>query len=720
MSKGEIEFHIEGMHCVSCTGTIEKALRSVDGVDTASVNFATARAFVSAKTEVEPHDLKAAVAHAGYNAELVSQESPPMEDREHKLAFRHFLVSAVFTFPLLLQMIWVPLGIAAPLPGWVQASLATVVQFWCGRRFYLSTWHGLRLGSANMDSLIALGTSAAYGFSLAVVVMGLPEHLYFESSALIITLILFGRWLEALSKGRASNAIRKLLALQPKTALVKRDGEFTETPISQIQVEDIFLVRAGEKVPVDGVVLEGESSVDESMLTGESFPVHKGVESIVFGATSNQQGSFQAKATKVGKNTALAGIIRLVEQAQNSRAPIQRLADAISGVFVPAVLFVSVITFVGWWLATGLLSEAIINAVAVLVIACPCALGLATPTVIMVASGLGANFGILFRDAAALEHAEHIRTLLLDKTGTITEGRPKISEVFPAPNYDEETLLSVATALEEHSQHPLANAIVKYGQSQNVPKRKVSGFLSNSGKGVEGEIDGKKYTLGSIRYAHESHVSLNMEILNDLERRGKTVCIVWTDKTPIGYLGIADEIRENSVKAIRNIHQMGIHTIMLTGDHHKTAETIAQKAGIKDFFAEVLPEEKAKKVQEIKDQRKIVGMVGDGINDAPALAAADIGFAIGAGSDIAVEASDVTLVRSNLMGVVHAIQLSKATLRKIRQNLFFAFIYNILGIPLAALGYLNPIIAAAAMSMSSVSVVSNALLLRNWKPKETD
>ncbi len=709
MKKTELE--IEGMHCVSCTQTIKNQLLKVEGVLEAEVNFATSRATVYKKKEVSDASLVESVQNAGYQAFVIGK-GDVVRDRESKKHFMAFLLSFIFTFPLFAQMTLVPFGLFFTLSGWWQALFATVVQFYSGFIFYKSTYYSLKVKSANMDVLIALGTSAAYFFSLGVLITNFPEHLYFEASAMIITLVLLGRWLESVSKGRASTAIAKLLKLQPKVAKVKRDGEFVEIPIEEIKVGDIFLVRPGESVPVDGQVLEGSSFVDESMLTGESIPSEKKVDDKIFAATNNQDGSLIAEAKKVGSDTALAGIIRLVENAQNSKAPIQRLADQVSEIFVPAVIGISILTFLVWALFGASFSTSLINSVAVLVIACPCALGLATPTVIMVASGKGASLGIIYREAKALEFAEKLKKIVFDKTGTLTEGNPVVTDI---ETEDENRLLQVAYALENNSAHPLGKAIVDFAKSKETKLLKTDNFLNRSGKGLSADIEGEKYFIGSKKMAEENDAAFEDEKMEEFENEGKTIVCVWSEKNLLGFLAIADTVRDGAKRCIRELKRLGVDSIMLTGDNERVAEAVSKKLFIDKYFASVLPDEKAKKIEEMKKLGDLVGMVGDGINDSPALAAANVGFAIGAGSDIAIEASDVTLVKSDPMAVVTAIKLSRSTMRKVRQNLFFAFFYNSLGIPLAALGFLNPIIAALAMSLSSVSVVTNALLLRRWK-----
>ncbi len=681
----KIELNVQGMRCASCVNHIEKAVKKLDGVQDVQVNFATGKATVLLSHELEAKKVIEAIHQAGYHAELKKNS----HQHHHQPDFYRFIISGLLTLPLLLQTA----------SGPVQALLATLVQFWGGFNLYKGSYQSLRTGSANMDVLIILGTTAAYLFSLIVLLFGLKEPLYFETSAMIITLILFGRWLESKSKAKASDAIQKLLQLQPKSAKVKRGAEFVEIPIAEMVQGDIFMVRPGENVPVDGVVTEGESSINESMLTGESAPVRKEADSPVFAATNNLNGNLLCKALKVGDETALAAIVRLVDQAQSSKAPIQRLADRIAGIFVPVVIVISLVTFAGWLLAGGTLNYALINAVAVLVIACPCAIGLATPTVVAVASGMGAAHGILFREVKALEQAKAMDLLLIDKTGTITEGKPVVTQV-------KGDVLEIAYALENLSQHPIAHAICEYAKKEGAVLKSAQDFVSVPGKGVRGKIDGTLYTAGSFPFAKEEGIEGE-----------NAACLIWKTGRLLGSIEVADPLKKNSKEAIARLNGMGIRTVMLTGDQRATAQAVAKEAGIQEFEAEVLPEEKGTQVERYKKLGKVVGMAGDGINDAPALAAADISFAIGAGSDVAVESADITLVRNDLMSVVQAVELSQETFKKIRQNLFFAFIYNCLGIPLAAFGFLNPVIAAAAMAMSSVSVVGNALLLKRWNPK---
>ncbi len=718
---------VSGMTCASCAGRIEKALNSLPGV-TATVNLATEVAHASfSPGAATVDDLIAAVARSGYRASEISKASRA-EEKARKLAayhaeFRMFWISAALSLPLVLQMVPMLWGNDAELlPRWLQWLLATPVQLWVGKRFYIAAWNALRGGGANMDVLVALGTSMAYFFSAVVTLLALNQHVYFEASAAIITLVLLGKLMEARAKSKTSAAIEELIRLQPKTARVEHDGEIVEVEASTLKAGDIFIVRPGEYLPVDGVVIEGTSSVNEAMLTGESLPVAKQADAKVYAATLNQQGLLKCRATSVGAHTQLAAIIRLVEEAQGSKAPIQRLADTISGIFVPVVVGLSAMTLIfTWWLA-GDFVPALINGVAVLVIACPCALGLATPTAIMVGAGRGAQAGVLVKNAAALEQAEKIQFLIVDKTGTLTEGKPAVTDIVPAGSVTERDLLQIAVTLEQGSEHPLAKAVTDYAASMGIQPRPVSDFCAVTGSGITARIDGVEYILGSPGFLREHGAHLDDNSIAVLQAKGKTVVGLATAATVsgggfevLGYLAIADRLRSTSATAVGRLQAMGIEVMMLTGDNAATAAAIASQAGITIYRAEVLPQDKAAQVVEAKANGKFTGMVGDGINDAPALAAADVSFAIGAGSDVAIEAADVTLMRNDLMSVADAISLSRATLGKIRQNLFFAFVYNVLGIPLAAMGLLNPVIAGAAMAMSSVSVVSNSLLLKRWR-----
>ena len=719
-----VQLQLGKMTCAACAGHIEKALNKLPGV-TATVNVATETARVIFKPGlVTTGQLIEAVVNAGYDAHEISELNHTEEKARRQAAYqaelRLFWISAILTLPLVLQMGAMFSGHEMEmLPNWVQWLLATPVQFWIGKRFYIGAWHALRGGGANMDVLVALGTSMAYLFSAVVTFFRLDQHVYFEASAAIITLVLLGKLMEARAKGRTSEVIEALIKLQPKTARIERNGEIVEVPASSLQVDDIFIVRPGEHLPVDGVVIEGSSSVNESMLTGESLPVSKQAGTKVFAATLNQQGLLKCRATSVGAHTQLAAIIHLVEEAQGSKAPIQRMADTISGIFVPVVVAISILTLaITWWLMNDFVA-ALVHAVAVLVIACPCALGLATPTAIMVGTGRGAQAGVLVKNAAALEHAEKIQTLIVDKTGTLTEGKPEVTDIVPTVSVNAQDLLQIAASLEQGSEHPLARAVLESAQKQQLQLHSIQDFSAITGSGIRANIRDTQYLLGSPKFLAQQGLRPDEEQIITLQSEGKTVigvaCISTDNPHILGYLAIADQLRNTSIKAVKQLQAMGIEVVMLTGDNDVTAAAIAKRTGITHYRAEVLPQDKAAEVSKMKAQGKFTAMVGDGINDAPALAAADVSFAIGAGSDVAIEAADITLIRNDLMSVADAISLSRATLKKIRQNLFFAFVYNTLGIPLAAIGMLNPVIAGAAMAMSSVSVVSNSLLLKRWK-----
>ncbi|MFZ4536317.1 heavy metal translocating P-type ATPase [Propionivibrio sp.] len=721
-----LELGIEGMTCAACSARIEKVLNRLPGVD-AVVNLAAERARIRYLPGVaDPAALMAAISKAGFTARL-ADDSSRAEEKARKLAIyqaelRRFWISAVLTLPLLAQMVTMFSGGDAHhhqdlLPRWLQFILATPVQFWIGWRFYDGGWKALRGGGANMDVLVALGTSAAYFFSLIVTFGGLDGlPVYFEASAAVITLVLLGKLLEARAKAKTTAAIEALVRLQPKTARVERDGQLIELDAALLVPGDIFIVRPGESLPVDGEVLDGSSSVNEAMLTGESMPVAKHAGDRVFAATANSEGMLRCRATGVGEHTLLAGIIRMVAEAQGSKAPVQRLADRISAIFVPVVCVIALFTFTGWWFFGGMFSDALVNAVAVLVIACPCALGLATPTAIMVGTGQGARAGILVKNAEALERAEKIRVLVVDKTGTLTRGEPVVTDLLPLA-LDSDSALSLAAALEQGSEHPLARAILQRAQATVTTLPKLSEFQAIPGKGVAGRVDGRFLRLGAPDWFAD--IELPTAQISALQSSGKTVVVLAENDVALALLAIADPLRETSRAAVARLKAMGIRVVMLTGDNQATAAAIAAEAGIDDFRAGILPGDKAAALAALKVGGQIVAMVGDGINDAPALAAADVSFAMGAGSDAAIEVADVTLVRSDLQAVADAILLSKATLGKIRQNLFFAFIYNVLGIPLAALGMLNPVLAGAAMAMSSVSVVSNSLLLKRWRASKT-
>ncbi len=719
--KSTVDLALEGMTCAACAARIEKVLNRVPGAS-ASVNFAAEKARVRySPGAVDVDALVAAVRKAGYGAHIVHDVSRAEEEARHKAAYRgelvRFWISAALTLPFLVQMVaMVTVASHQLIPPWLQLALATPIQFWIGKRFYLGAWHALRGGGANMDVLIVLGTSMAYCYSAAVVLFGLPLHVYFEASATIITLILMGKLLEARARSRTAEAIEGLIELQPKTAHVERAGAIVDIPVAEIQVGDIYVVRPGERMPVDGIVVDGSSTVDEAMLTGESRPVLKAAGARVFAATFNNEGLLKCRATGVGADTALAAIIRLVEEAQASKAPIQRLADVVSGIFVPVVIAIAALTFaVSWWiLGDGV--AALLHAVAVLVIACPCALGLATPTAIMVGSGAGARAGVLIRNAAALEHAGRIDTLVIDKTGTLTAGKPAVTDVLPLEGHDESAVLRIAASLEQGSEHPLALAILDHAKARGIAPAPITGFSAIAGKGVRADVGGEAATLGTLRLMTELGIAVDEDALRRLQSEVKTAIIVASAGRAIGIIAAADRIRPSSRSAVAALTELGLEIVMLTGDNDVTASAVARETGITRYEAGLLPQEKSDRVGALKREGRIVGMVGDGVNDAPALTAADVSFAISAGSDVAINAADITLMRDDLMSVVDAIRLSRVTLRKIRQNLFFAFFYNVLGIPLAAIGMLNPVIAGAAMALSSVSVISNSLLLKRWKP----
>jgi Cu+-exporting ATPase len=727
-----LELGLTGMTCAACATRIEKVLNRVPGAH-ATVNFATETATVVLdRALADPDAVIAAVARAGYGATI---RRDPEADRardqtrradEFRSLRRELIVSALLTLPLIAQM--VPMLVSGGLftsghedllPRVWQLALATPVQFWIGRRFYVGAWHALRGGGANMDVLVVLGTTMAWAFSAVVTVLGLhAQHVYFEAGAAVITLVLLGKMLEARAKAGTSAALEGLLRLQPKTAHLMRDGATVDVALDRVVAGDRFVVRAGESVPVDGVVREGASGVDESMLTGESRAAAKTPGAPVYAGTVNQDGMLTCEATGVGSATLLAGIVRLVGEAQGSKAPIQRLADKVSGVFVPVVVAIAALTFgLTWWLA-GDATRALVHAVAVLVIACPCALGLATPTAIMVGTGRGAQTGILIRNAEALEQAGRLTTLLVDKTGTLTQGRPAITDVLTFDGATRADVLRLAAGIEQGSTHPLANAVLEAARADAIALPPLADFVAVPGRGVRATLAGANEVawLGSLDYLAEQGVVVPRDACAALYRDGKTVIGVASGGQLRGILAFADAVRPTSARAVARLREAGIEVIMLTGDNVATAQAVASAVGIEVFQAGVLPSAKVDAVRTWKARGAVTGMVGDGVNDAPALAAADVSFAIGAGSDIAIEAADVTLIRSDLAAVVDAIMLSRATLAKIRQNLFFAFAYNVLGIPLAAFGWLNPVIAGAAMAASSVSVVSNALLLKRWRP----
>jgi len=714
------ELQITGMRCASCSARLEKSLNELPDV-TAVVNIATEKAsitFNAAHTDVTA--LLDAVRKTGFDAHVARDFAAEKAEKDalYKREEMQFFISVALISPLIIEMVLMMLGFHFYLPVWAQWLLATPVQFWAGARFYRGAWASLKSGGSNMDVLVALGTSAAYFLSCGLVLFDMEQPVYFEASATLITLVLLGKLLEARAKGKASAALEALFKMQPKIAHVERDGVLIDVSVGQFRPEDIFVVRPGEAFPVDGVVLEGSSSVNESMLTGESLPQEKTVDDKVYAATLNQQGLLKCRAIAVGSQTQLAAIIRMVEQAQGSKAPIQKLADKISGIFVPVVLVLALITFVAWWTLGGDFSDALINAVSVLVIACPCALGLATPTAIVVATGRAAHAGILVKDAASLERAHHLDVLVLDKTGTLTEGIPVLTDLLPSGNRDSQQLLSIAASLTQHSTHPLSLALTTHARTQGITLDAVSDFHEQAGSGLSSVIAGERYRLGSPAFiAQDGKIGVDDAALLALQQQGKSIIAVAHGDSLLGMIAFADRLRPSSTTAVAKLRAMGIRVVMLSGDNNATASAIAKQAGIDEYLAEVRPQDKAQHVSSFKTKGRVVGMVGDGINDAPALAAADVSFAMKSGSDIAIEAADITLMHNDLMSVVNAIDLSRVTLAKIRQNLFFAFAYNVLGIPLAAIGLLNPVIAGGAMAMSSVSVISNALLLKKWEPE---
>jgi Cu+-exporting ATPase len=722
MSQAEnhADLQIAGMHCASCSTRLEKSLNQLPHVN-AVVNLATEKASVTFNpklTNVE--DLIKAVRDTGFDAHVARDFAAEKAGRVKSFErekLRFYIALGLIT-PMVLEMLLMLVDVHLMVPTWLQWLLATPVQFWIGARFYRGAWASVRHGSGNMDLLVALGTSAAYFMSVAIVIFDIHQPVYFEASAVLITLVLMGKLLEMRAKTKASDAIEKLIQLQPKIAHTERNGEIVDVSVGQLRPDDIFIVRPGENIPVDGVVLEGASTLDESMLTGESMPQARQANDRIYAATLNQQGLLRCRATAVGSRTQLAAVIRLVEQAQGSKADIQRLADKISGIFVPIVLVLATITFLAWLVADGNFSNALINAVSVLVIACPCALGLATPITIVVASGLAAREGILVKDAASLERAHMLSVLVLDKTGTLTEGKPSVTDLRPSAVSNADELLRIAVSLAQHSTHPLSAAIKTYADAEAIQALPISDFEETPGSGLRANMDGIPYMLGSPSYIAQQGITLDEPSVLALQQQGKSVIAVARENVLLGYLACADKLRSSSRGAVARLREMGIRVVMLSGDNQATAQAIAQQAGIEEFIAEVLPQDKANYITLLKASQTQVGMVGDGINDAPALAAADVSFAMKSGSDIAIEAADITLMRSDLNSVADAIDLSHVTLSKIRQNLFFAFAYNVLGIPLAALGLLNPMIAGGAMAMSSVSVVSNALLLKHWRPGE--
>jgi Cu+-exporting ATPase len=745
-------FPVRGMTCATCVAHVEEALRGVPGVVSVNVNLASEKATVEYLEGTPLSEFYKAVSDAGY--ELGKEtESPQDVTAAAELEIRHvrnrFIFAAVLGAVIMIMM-WTPHFTGIRYVLW---ALATPVQFWAGLRFYRGAWGALKHRTADMNTLIAVGTSAAYFYSVVAVLFpslltinGIAPDVYFDTSAMIIALILLGRYLEARAKGRTSDAIKRLIGLQPKKALVIRDGKESEIPIEEVLEGDLILVRPGERLPVDGIVRQGNPAIDESMVTGESLPVEKKAGDEVIGSTVNKTGSFQFEATRVGKDTTLARIVRLVEEAQGSKAPIQRLADVIASYFVPAVIGTAIITFIIWYFLgpTPSLTFAFMNFIAVMIIACPCALGLATPTAIIVGTGKGAEHGILIRSAGALERFNKINTLLLDKTGTLTEGKPRVTDVITAAPYTGEEVLGLAASVEHDSEHPLGEAVMRETKERGITLSPAKDFTAIPGHGAEAQINGKKVVLGNLKLMQDSKISIDglQDKAETLWNNGKTVIFLAVDNKAAGIIGLADTLKPGAREIMAEIRRSGIEVAMVTGDNRRTAEAIAREAGIDRVLAEVLPENKSEEVKKLQGEGRVVAMVGDGINDAPALAQADVGIAIGTGTDIAMETGDITLISGDLKGITTAVALSRRTIRTIKQNLFWAFAYNVILIPVAAgilylvfrsgdvpaglrfifgeYGFLNPILAAAAMAASSITVVSNSLRLRSFKPGRTE
>lgn len=725
VTEERIELSLSGMTCAACATRIEKVLSKTDGVIQANVNLASEKAtvkYINGKTDVDT--LIGRVKKTGYDAKPAVKENAEAEkavkEQQYKKQRNAFIIGAVISIPFLVAMIGEFTGNhALMMPGWLQFLLATIVQFTIGWRFIRGAYNSLRGGSANMDVLVALGTLAAYLYSTVLLLIGAEGGFYFEASVIIITLIILGKVLEARAKGQTSEALKKLMGLQAKTAHVIRNGETVDIPVEDVQTGDLLLIKSGEKIPVDGEIVEGQTSVDESMLTGESLPVDKEQGDMLIGATINKHGSVKMKATKVGKDTALSQIIRMVEEAQGSKAPIQDLADKISGIFVPIVIVIAALTFLITFYFAGF-SAALVSAVAVLVIACPCALGLATPTAIMVGTGKGAENGVLIKGAEYLQLIRNVDAIVLDKTGTITKGEPEVTDVM-AFGTDKDELLRLVASAEAGSEHPLGQSIIQKAKEKKIQLNDATNFEAVPGHGIYASIDGKRLAVGNKKLMERENILLESykTEIEALEEKGKTVMMASQEGSLLGYVAVADTVKKTSRQAIRELKAMGIEVIMMTGDNERTAQAIAAEVSVDRILAEVLPEGKAEQVEKLKQEGKKVAMVGDGINDAPALATADVGIAIGTGTDVAIEAADITLMSGDLLAIVETIQLSQATMRKIKQNLAWAFGYNILLIPVAAFGLLNPILAGAAMAFSSVSVVTNTLLLKRWKPRHT-
>ncbi|MGL4860748.1 MAG: heavy metal translocating P-type ATPase [Enterobacteriaceae bacterium] len=719
-----ISLQISGMSCASCVGRVEKALRAVSGVSSAEVNLATEKASVQGQN-LDSNALLAAVNAAGYQATLLTAEQNQPISSSSSTPFWPVALAALLSLPLVIPMFTQWFGFDLMLPGWAQLLLATPVQFWLGARFYRGGWLALRAGSGNMDLLVALGTSAAWGLSLYTLLKeSSAQHLYFEASAVIITLVLLGKWLESRAKRQTTAAIRALAALRPERARVRRGEQEFDLPLEQVITGDLVIVKPGERIAVDGEVIQGQSQVDESLLTGESMPVDKAPGAVVTGGSVNGEGLLLVQTTAVGAESRLSQIIRLVESAQAKKAPIQRIVDRVSTVFVPLIIVLALGTLLFWGLTTGDWQTGILNAVAVLVIACPCALGLATPTAIMVGTGMAAQHGILIKDAEALERAHGLKAIAFDKTGTLTEGKPQLVALEVAEGHDAAEILSLAAALQSGSEHPLAKAVLNKAQQEAISWPEVTDMRTLPGSGITANLQQRSLILGSSRWvaSQVSDFAHWQQKGEQLEQEGYSVS--WLAETTNGgtvmaLLGFSDILKAEAKPAVAQLHALGIKTIMLTGDNPGSAQRVAQQLGLDEVRAGILPAGKADEVSRLQNRYGLVGMVGDGINDAPALAAADVGIAMSSGTDVAMNTAGITLMRGNPALVADAIDISRRTYYKIRQNLFWAFFYNVVGIPLAASGLLSPMLAGAAMALSSVSVVSNALLLRRWRAPHT-
>lgn len=722
------QYNISGMHCASCALTIESNLNDLKGVKDASVNFATQKATVEYDcNDCDDKKVIQTVKDAGYEASNTEVDDEAMDhnqkvrEQEIKKERNLFILSLILSIPvLILAMVLRDHSFQSKI---TQFLLAGIVQFYVGWRFYRGMYYAAKNKTANMDTLIAVGTSAAFFYSVATT-FSIGGEVFFETSALLITFVILGKWLEARAKGKAGEAIKKLMGLQAKTARIIKDGQEIDVPIKEVKVGDIIVVRPGEKVPVDGEVIDGHSSIDESMVSGESIPVEKSKGDFVVGATINKTGSFKFKATKIGKDTMLSQIIRVVEDAQGSKAPIQKFADTISGYFVPTVVAIAFIAFISWYfLALSPFVTALLAFTAVLVIACPCALGLATPTAIIVGTGKGAENGILIKGGEALEIANKIQAIIFDKTGTLTEGKPIVTDIIETQNAKRKTqneILQLAASLENSSEHPLAEAIVQKAKEKKIKLSDVKNFKAIVGKGVKGEINGQAIIIGTEKLMNQEKIKISEEFQkqkNQLEEEGKTAMIMADTGKILGLIAVADTVKESSKEAITYLREMNIKTIMITGDNHRTAKAIARQVGIEQILSEVLPEDKAKEVKKLQETGLKTAMVGDGINDAPALAQSDLGIAMGSGTDIAIEAGGIVLVKDDLVDVANAIKLSRQTMAKIKQNMFWALFYNSVGIPIAAFGLLRAEFAGLAMALSSVSVVVNSLLLKRRKLK---